>query len=473
MLIVLITICYSMSCLNKIVLLCLRSCAWRSFLLLSPLLAKIPLDKASPFIQSANHLCGSARDASAFILKIGSTLAAIGGYHTLAGATQISINQNPSPAPTGTNVIAVIQAVNAPLIPQSYKAEGELPPGLRIYVDAEHTLPASSNVINAPRFYIKGQAYEPGDYPITVTAYRGRNADGQGFAPFSAQLVIKVVGESIPQPQSPAAIFFEQVPSTGAFSFISWDPVAPGIQVEIFYAPNLADLAPVSVVTSGTGAEEVAFPESFSIGSGDHFFWARARRSEFIGDLVGPHRVRVLPAPATISASQAAFDDRINVQWASVARTEDYFVHVEGQEEPIITTGTSVSIPAPAGVERNITVFARYEGIQGIGVTTTGSTKVSDKPPARKFLSGFLDAEDGFQFNAMGFSYEGYYPFIYLFSYGSWIYVFNDPANDTEGWYLYDFHHGAIGFTLAEAYPYYFGLSEGKPEFVDLSLPAE
>ncbi len=460
-----------MSCLNKLGVIFLRSCAWRSFLLLSPLLAKIPLDKAASLAQSANHFGGSGREVAAFILKLGSTLAALGGYHTLAGATQIIYNQSPSPAPTGANFIAVFQVGQTPTAPQSYKAEGQLPQGLRFYLDAELTIPVEGNIINAGRLFIKGQPYTPGDYPLTVTAYKGRNADGLGYDPVSTQITLKVVGDPIPQPQTPLVASFEQTVSSGSFSRIYWEASDLDSYVDVLHTRNLSGFQASVVAESGVGESEVPFPESLTMGTGDHFFWLRARRGDFLGDLVGPQLVHILPAPQSLSASQGDFADRVELEWTPIARADDYLVHVSGQADPFITAETSLAIPASAGSELSITVFGRSAGIMGIGTSVTGKTKDAPPPP-RKFLSGFLSGDDGFQFNAMGFSYEGFYPFLYLFNYGSWLYVFNDPPNDTDGWFLYDFHYQGFGFTAAQFYPFYFGLSEGTPEAVDLSQPA-
>lgn len=446
----------------------LRMCAFRGFLLLAPLVARVPVEKTHWLLNSVQQATRSGGEAVAILCRIGTGLVAVGGYHTLAGATQTSFSQTPNPVQTGQNVLAVFQITGTPVPARSFRSEGELPPGLRYYTTADAPNPVEGNIVNANRLFIRGQPLQPGNYNLTITAYRGLNANAEGTIPVSTPVTIVVVGDPIENPAAPVDFTLGQNQITGAFTDFSWGAVAQDVSVEIFHATDSNATNPQLISTSTAGSTGVSFPETLPMDAGDHYFWYQAARGNLKSELQGPELVRVLTAPLGASASQGDFTDKIEVVWDAVADATDYQVLVEGVVTPFIVQAPFLDFGAAADQQYTITVFGRYEGTLGKGTTVTGSTQTTQQ--ARKFLTGFLEGDDGFQFNAMGFVYEGFYPFLYIFNYGNWVYVFNDPPNDQDGWFLYDFHWQGFGFSAASVYPFYFGLSEGKPEVVDLSV---
>ncbi|MDX2111003.1 MAG: hypothetical protein SFY80_12250 [Verrucomicrobiota bacterium] len=60
--------------------------------------------------------------------------------------------------------------------------------------------------------------------------------------------------------------------------------------------------------------------------------------------------------------------------------------------------------------------------------------------------------------SGIGFVYDAYYPFIYIYDSASWLYVFSDNANEADGYFIYDFSRNQLGFTGCAFYPYYAAL---------------
>lgn len=96
---------------------------------------------------------------------------------------------------------------------------------------------------------------------------------------------------------------------------------------------------------------------------------------------------------------------------------------------------------------------------------------IDDKPPCESVLAApfTTDLTGGFKWNSpLGFLYDNFYPFVWSYSYAGWIYIFgcHPTANETDGYFLYDFKNGQFGFTGTAYYPNYYimgGSLEGQP----------
>ncbi|MDX2109548.1 MAG: sugar-binding protein [Verrucomicrobiota bacterium] len=64
--------------------------------------------------------------------------------------------------------------------------------------------------------------------------------------------------------------------------------------------------------------------------------------------------------------------------------------------------------------------------------------------------------EGGFKWhNGIGFVYDAYYPYVYLFDSQNWLYIFERDASESTGFYLYDFSRGQLGISGCSYYPNY------------------
>lgn len=80
----------------------------------------------------------------------------------------------------------------------------------------------------------------------------------------------------------------------------------------------------------------------------------------------------------------------------------------------------------------------------------------SDDCPSVMQTAATADLGDGFKYSALGYIYDGFAPFYYLFNTGRWWYAFacGDEVSETDGFYLYDFTEGQFGFTYSAIYPF-------------------
>ncbi len=108
------------------------------------------------------------------LLRSAVTAAAIGGYHTLAGATQLSTNpSSPATATVGQPFSMVFAFVGAPTSAGSYEIRGTLPPGLSI--------PGlSGDLLNSSSGTITGTPTVAGSYALSVRGWNNTNKRGDG-----------------------------------------------------------------------------------------------------------------------------------------------------------------------------------------------------------------------------------------------------------------------------------------------------
>jgi hypothetical protein len=108
------------------------------------------------------------------LLRSAVTVAALGGYHTLAGATQLSTNpSSPATATVGQPFSMVFAFVGSPTAAASYEIRGTLPPGLSV--------PGlSGDLLNDSSGTITGTPTVVGSYSLSVRGWNNTNKRGNG-----------------------------------------------------------------------------------------------------------------------------------------------------------------------------------------------------------------------------------------------------------------------------------------------------
>ncbi|MDX2111910.1 MAG: BACON domain-containing carbohydrate-binding protein [Verrucomicrobiota bacterium] len=84
-------------------------------------------------------------------------------------------------------------------------------------------------------------------------------------------------------------------------------------------------------------------------------------------------------------------------------------------------------------------------------------TQSAPPPPVVNILESFdVDLGDFGWRSDIGFTYMGFYPYVYIFEGENWIYVFPvDGLSETTGYFLYDFGRAQFGWSGTAFYPNY------------------
>jgi len=128
----------------------------------------------SPLLRVLGTTEFSAGSPAGALLRSAVTVAALGGYHTLAGATQLSTNPpSPATATVGQSFGMVFALVGTPTSPASYEVRGALPPGLSIPGLAGDLLNDSSGVIT-------GTPTQAGTYNLSIRGWNSTGKRGNG-----------------------------------------------------------------------------------------------------------------------------------------------------------------------------------------------------------------------------------------------------------------------------------------------------
>lgn len=167
--------------------------------LLSILLQRAPMLRS---VASAEASLGSPISA---LWRSAFAAAALGGYHALAGATQLTSSpSSPASATVGQSFTLVFAVIGAPATAASYEVRGTLPPGLSI--------PGlSGDLLNASTGTLTGTPTTAGSYTMLVRAWnspnKGANGGLGGNPTFS--LIVNVAAAPVTAPvftQHPASI---------------------------------------------------------------------------------------------------------------------------------------------------------------------------------------------------------------------------------------------------------------------------
>jgi hypothetical protein len=128
----------------------------------------------SPVLRLLGTAEFSGASPAGALLRSAVTVAALGGYHTLAGATQLSTNpSSPATATVGQPFSMVFAFVGSPTSAASYEIRGTLPPGLSV--------PGlSGDVLNDSSGTITGTPTVAGSYSLSVRGWNNTNKRGNG-----------------------------------------------------------------------------------------------------------------------------------------------------------------------------------------------------------------------------------------------------------------------------------------------------
>lgn len=77
--------------------------------------------------------------------------------------------------------------------------------------------------------------------------------------------------------------------------------------------------------------------------------------------------------------------------------------------------------------------------------------------------------DDGWKWNGLGFFYDGYYPFLFLWGRQNWLYTIEAGLGET-GFFLYDFQSASWGWTGTSLYPILWTWPDNTP--IDLTTAA-
>ena len=188
---------------------------------------------------------------------------------------------------------------------------------------------------------------------------------------------------------------------------------------------------------------------------------------------------RLPETPLNLTAS-ALSSSEVSLSWVRADRNELGFrlersqgggFVLAAETEPETTEFTD------SGLEPNTTYLYRVAAFNAAGLSIW-SEEVSVTTAPASPLCGSLwtaastaDLGPGFKWNSLGYIYDGFSPFYFLFNYGEgeWIYAFGCPEtgqNETSGFFIYDFRNGEFGFLYTALLPYYIisgGANNGSP----------
>jgi len=155
--------------------------------LLSLLLQRAPM--VSGLVMAESRL-GNPINA---LLRSAFTVAAVGSYHALAGATQLATNPgSPATATVGSAFAMVFSVTGAPANAASYEVRGVLPPGLSISG-------LSGDLLNAQNGTISGTPTSAGSFSLLIRAWNTRNKQGEGGNPtFTLQINVQPAAVAAP-----------------------------------------------------------------------------------------------------------------------------------------------------------------------------------------------------------------------------------------------------------------------------------
>jgi Ig-like domain CHU_C associated len=265
------------------------------------------------------------------------TVAGLGAYDTVAGATaisQISPNSGASTvaATAGSGLSFVFQCTGSPAAPKSWSTTG-LPGGLN------HTNSTNSSIDS-----ITGIPTVSGSFPVTVTAWRYANQAGSSF---SKTFTINIAPAAVTAPGITGQPVSVTINSGGSATFsVSASGPSLGFQ---WYLGGSGDFSNPIV---GANSSSYTTPGLF----GDTAYWVQANNSAgsansntaiatvtVAGTVITPPSFTAQPASATInSGGTATFNVALggsasNLQWY-LGNTGDFSNPISGANSPGYTT---------------------------------------------------------------------------------------------------------------------------------------
>lgn len=237
-----------------------------------PVLVLLGLLHRAPVWQVAAGIGPRLVGPTVAVVRSAFTLAAMGTYQTLAGATQLSASpESPLQTKVGETVAAGFAVTGAPASAGSYEVRGTLPPGVTI-------AGLRGDLVNASAVALTGTPTAAGTYELQITAWQGSNKNGFGGSPtFTYQIVVAAADAPPPPPPPP--------------------PVALTIQAQ----PASATVAPGGSVTFNVGATGAS-------GAGELTYQWRRNGVAISGATAASFTLSVLTAAANADYTVAVTD---------------------------------------------------------------------------------------------------------------------------------------------------------------------
>jgi hypothetical protein len=217
--------------------------------LLSVILQRAPLVR---LLATAESTLGGGIGA---LLRSAFTVAAVGGYHALAGATQLSTSPaTPASATVGQSFSLAFALTGAPSAARSYEIRGTLPPGLSVPGMAGDLLNASTGTIT-------GTPTTAGSYSLSIRAWSSTNKRGDGGNPtFTVQ--INVQGGAVAPPT------FSTHPASASVNVganVNFTAAATGGTITYQWRKDGAALSGATAATLGLTNVSVASAGSYDV----------------------------------------------------------------------------------------------------------------------------------------------------------------------------------------------------------------
>jgi len=145
--------------------------------LLIALLQRTPV---IPLALSAEDSVLASSPIGAVLKSAAAALASLGAFHSLAGATQLSVapNQTPGVATVGAAKTIVITVAGAQAAPGSWTVGGNVPPGMSFTAIFGNPPGITSGIINASSIQLIGTPTTAGTYTLALQAWLSPNGSG-------------------------------------------------------------------------------------------------------------------------------------------------------------------------------------------------------------------------------------------------------------------------------------------------------
>lgn len=164
-------------------------------------------------------------------------------------------------------------------------------------------------------------------------------------------------------------------------------------------------------------------------------------------------------APGGVAAGDATAGPGVPVTWQPVAGAESYTVwrsDTAGSAGAVLLGTVTATTYTDTSAQPGAVYFYFVKARNGAGDGPFSAGDAGGRAAPFFTEASTFDLGFGFRWNRLGYFYDGLFPFVYLYAYGSWIYVFPAGSGEAQGYYLYDFTNGEFGFTQPAYYPFYF-----------------
>lgn len=125
-----------------------------------------------------------------------------------------------------------------------------------------------------------------------------------------------------------------------------------------------------------------------------------------------------------------------------------------------ITEGADVT--GPGTVQVKVTATIGETPREALLTIANRTVKLTQSPP-NLLTTGMTDLGGGWKWGAFGFFYDAWYPYLWVYGLGGWVYVLNTNGT-TDGFFVYDYRRAQWGWSGPSMYPIYY-LLDGSGQF--------